>query len=86
MEKGYRIELARPENLAVLPAIERAAAEVFPEGMIPDEAKNYFLSLEDFKIALAQKTFGSQLLLIISVLALLWLLLMPVVNQLCWQN
>jgi len=55
MENGYRIEQAKPEYLAALPAIESAAANVFPAGMIPDEAKNYVLSLEAFENALVQK-------------------------------
>jgi len=55
MEKGYRIVPAQSGHLAALPAIERAAADVFPEGMIPDEVKNYVLSVEEFKNALAQK-------------------------------
>lgn len=52
---GYSVEPAKREHLALLPAIERAAANVFPEGMIPDEAKDYVLSLEEFENALAQK-------------------------------
>lgn len=55
MEKGYRIEPAQPDHLAALSAIERAAADVFPEGMIPDEAKDSILSLEEFEKALAKK-------------------------------
>jgi GNAT superfamily N-acetyltransferase len=55
MENGYSIEPAKPEHLAALPAIERSAANVFPEGMIPDEVKDYLLSLEEFENALAQK-------------------------------
>jgi GNAT superfamily N-acetyltransferase len=54
MEINYQIILAKPEHLAALPQIERAAAEVFPEGMIPDEVKDYVLSLDDFENALAK--------------------------------
>ncbi len=54
MDKGYQIILAKPEHLAALPRIESAAAEIFPEGMIPDEVKDYVLSLEDFENALAK--------------------------------
>jgi GNAT superfamily N-acetyltransferase len=54
MEKGYQIVMAKPEHLATLPRIERAAAEIFPEGMIPDEVKDYVLTLEDFEKALAK--------------------------------
>jgi hypothetical protein len=35
METGYQIVMSKPEHLAALPRIERAAAEIFPEGMIP---------------------------------------------------
>jgi len=55
MENNYRIEPAKPEHLVALPAIERAAAEIFPKGMISDEAKDYVLSLEEFEKALAKK-------------------------------
>jgi GNAT superfamily N-acetyltransferase len=55
MENDYGIEPAKPEHIAALPAIERAAAEIFPEGMIPDEIKDYVLSLEEFKNTLTQK-------------------------------
>ncbi len=55
MENGYSIEPAKPEHIAALPAIERAAAEIFPEGVIPDQVKDYVLSLEDFANALTQK-------------------------------
>ncbi len=54
MEKGYQVILAKLEHLAALPQVERAAAEIFPEGMIPDEVKDYVLTLEDFKNALAK--------------------------------
>jgi GNAT superfamily N-acetyltransferase len=54
MEKGYQIVMAKPEHLAALPRIERTAAEIFPEGMIPDEVKDYVLTLEDFEKALAK--------------------------------
>lgn len=56
MKDGYRITLAKPEHLAALSAIERAAANVFPEGMIPEAVKDYVLSLDEFNNALAQKT------------------------------
>ncbi len=55
MEKGYRIDLAKPDHLAALPAIELAAADVFPEGMIPDQVKGYVLSIDDFENAMAKK-------------------------------
>jgi len=55
MEKGYRIEPAKPEHIAALPAIERAAADVFPEGMIPDQVKGYVLSIDEFENAMAKK-------------------------------
>lgn len=54
MKKGYQVVLAKPEHLAALPQIERAAAEIFPEGMITDEVKDYVLTLEDFENALAK--------------------------------
>ena len=40
MDNSCQIMLARPEHLAALPRIERAAAEIFPAGMIPEEVKN----------------------------------------------
>lgn len=55
MENGYRIEAAKPEHLAALPAIERAAANIFPEGMIPEKAIDHVLSSEEFENALVQK-------------------------------
>jgi GNAT superfamily N-acetyltransferase len=55
MNNEYRIVPAQPEHLAVLPAIERAAAEVFPAGMISDQAKDYVLSVEEFENALTKK-------------------------------
>jgi len=55
MENGYHIKPAKPEHIPALPAIERAAADIFPEGMISDQAKDYVLSLEEFKKALAKK-------------------------------
>lgn len=55
MNNGYSIEPAKPEHISALPAIERAAATVFPEDMIPDNVKDYVLSLEEFENALAQK-------------------------------
>ncbi len=55
MKNGYNIESAKPEHISALPAIERAAANVFPEDMIPDIVKDYVLSLEEFENALAQK-------------------------------
>jgi GNAT superfamily N-acetyltransferase len=55
MENGYRIEPAKPEYLSALPGIEREAANVFPAEMIPDEVKEYVLSLEQFEKALVQK-------------------------------
>lgn len=55
MEKSYRIELAKPEHLTVLPDIERAAADVFPAGMIPDQLKDYVLSIDEFEKAMAKK-------------------------------
>lgn len=55
MENGYRIEPAKPEHLVALPAIERAAANIFPEEMISDEVKDYVLSPEEFEKALAKK-------------------------------
>lgn len=51
---NYQIMLAKPEHLAALPRIERAAAEVFPAGMIPHEVKNYLLTLETLKKAQAK--------------------------------
>ena len=54
MENDYQIILARLEHLAALPQIERAAAEIFPAGMIPDEVKNYVLTLEEFENAQAK--------------------------------
>ena len=54
MENNYLIALARPEHLAALPRIENAAAECFPAGMIPDQVKNFVLTLEDFENALAK--------------------------------
>ncbi len=54
MNKEYHIVPAKPEHLAALPLIESAAAEVFPEGMISDDAKNYVLSLDEFENALAK--------------------------------
>ncbi len=53
MKNNYRIALAKPEHLAALPLIERAAAEIFPAGKIPDPVKNYVLTLEEFENALA---------------------------------
>ena len=55
MENEYRIEPAKPEHLVALPAIERAAADIFPEGMISNEAKDSIMSLEEFEKALAKK-------------------------------
>jgi GNAT superfamily N-acetyltransferase len=55
MENDYRIELAKPEHLVALPAIERAAADIFPAEMISDEAKDYVLSPEEFEKASAKK-------------------------------
>lgn len=55
MESCYFIEPAKPEHLSALPAIERAAAEIFPVGMIPDKVKDFVLSLEEFEKALAKK-------------------------------
>ena len=52
MNREYHIVQAQPEHLHVLTSIERAAAEIFPEGMIPDEVKDYVLSMEDFEKAL----------------------------------
>ena len=54
MKNDYQVMLASPEYLAELPRIERAAAEIFPAGMIPDEVKDYVLTLEEFKNALAK--------------------------------
>jgi GNAT superfamily N-acetyltransferase len=36
----YGIEPARPEHLAVLPVIERAAAALFPAAVIPEDARD----------------------------------------------
>lgn len=55
MENNYKIAFAKPEHLAALPRIERAAAECFPAGMIPEAVKNYVLTLEEFENALAKK-------------------------------
>jgi GNAT superfamily N-acetyltransferase len=55
MENDYQIILARPEHLVALPAIERSAADIFPEEMISDEARDYVLSPEEFEKALAKK-------------------------------
>lgn len=41
MENNYIIALAKPEHLDVLSQIERAAAECFPAGMIPEAVKNF---------------------------------------------
>lgn len=54
MENDYQIMLARPVHLAKLPRIESAAAEIFPEDMIPAEVKDYVLTLEEFESALAK--------------------------------
>lgn len=54
MDKEYYIVPAQPEHITALPSIERAAAEGFPEGMIPDKVKEYVLSLNDFENALAK--------------------------------
>ncbi len=37
---GYSIGAARPEHIASLPAIERAAAALFPDRVLSDEARN----------------------------------------------
>jgi GNAT superfamily N-acetyltransferase len=42
----YIIELAQPEHVVFLPSIERAAAEVFPAGMIPDKVKESVMLVE----------------------------------------
>lgn len=55
IEKGYQVMPAKPEHLPALPGIERAAAEIFPAGMIPEAVKNYVLTLKDFENALANK-------------------------------
>ncbi len=54
MERDYQIMPAKPEHLAALPRIERAAAEIFPAGMISDQVKDYVLTLEEFENAQAK--------------------------------
>ena len=51
MGKEYRIEPAKKEHLNALPPIERAAAEIFPDNMIPEEVKDYVLSLAELAVA-----------------------------------
>jgi GNAT superfamily N-acetyltransferase len=42
----YTVELARPEHVNFLPAIERAAADIFPSGMIPGKVKETVMLIE----------------------------------------
>jgi len=51
----YLIEPARPEHIALLQAIERAAATVFPEGRIPTDATANALPLDKLTDAQAQQ-------------------------------
>jgi len=51
----YRIELARTEDIALLPAIERAAATLFPDSLLPPEARNSVVPLDELTEAQAQQ-------------------------------
>lgn len=48
---GYRIEAAHPEHLVALPAVERAAAELFPPDILPQDAREETLPLEELAAA-----------------------------------
>ncbi len=50
----YHIELAQRQHLAELPAIELAAATIFPEGVIPPEARSRTLPPQQLENALQQ--------------------------------
>ncbi len=50
----YRIELAQRQHLAELPAIELAAATIFPEGVIPPNVRLRTLSPQQIENALLQ--------------------------------
>lgn len=45
--KEYSIELAKQEHIAMLPIIERAAAEIFPANMVSEEVKSSVASIEE---------------------------------------
>ncbi len=51
----YRIELAQREHVAELPAIERAAAALFPETMLPENIRDSALPLEQLAEAQARQ-------------------------------
>ncbi|PSJ47646.1 N-acetyltransferase [Zobellella endophytica] len=55
MTSRYRIELARPEHLALLPAIERAAATLFPDSVIPLALRDGVVSPARLAEALAER-------------------------------
>lgn len=47
----YRILQARPEHMAALPEIERAAADIYPEEVLPQGLRAQTSSIEDFESA-----------------------------------
>lgn len=51
MTDTHRILLARPEHVAALPEIERAAADIYPETVLPSALREQTTSIEDFERA-----------------------------------
>ncbi len=51
----FQIELARQEQLAELADIELAAAELFPEGHIPEDQKGHSFPLKELRKAFDQE-------------------------------
>jgi hypothetical protein len=44
----YSILKARPQHVAALPQIERAAADIYPETVLPHALRALTTSIEDF--------------------------------------
>jgi ribosomal protein S18 acetylase RimI-like enzyme len=51
MKIPYRILLAQPEYLELLPEIERSAATLFPEDVLPQELRTQTIPIESFEAA-----------------------------------
>lgn len=51
MKIPYRILQALPEHLELLPEIERSAATLFPENVLPQELRTQTTSIESFEAA-----------------------------------
>lgn len=51
MKATYRILVALPEHITALSDIERAAANLFPEEVLPNDLRNQTISIETLEVA-----------------------------------